>query len=465
MPFLKRTIFNKTLYFVVFVFLTLMYNFCYVSRFMNYTANIFLMCWGLILIFYDVFGKGVFLRHRLFIPFSLFLAFFAVTVLYHAKNGFLSNGLLFLITAIEFFVLCTYDLSESTKQATRSLSAVAATIVITSFPLSLGSLILFASKMQVSAYGFFYGFTDNRLYGLYTNPNPGGIIAFFSIAFSLVLLIIYRPRFKKSLIFNIIIQFSHLALTLSRGSQCALTVFSLFFVFFLALRKIKTKKLRSTIMAAAAITIAFSLLLTLILELSRSVLSYVPETVNYVERVISNQPQEDGITPVPIDRDYSNGFFSPRTNIWQVGLNIYKDNPVLGAGPYLLIEKSRKYLSLKQQSYVEHGGLHNGYLQVLVACGAVGFLSFMTILFLMIRIFSRYALNCIRRGGKLFPLFGSMMGIVFALIAYNIVESKLLLDNCIVSAVFWIISGYSIYFCLKKECKDPPLLKDDKNTY
>lgn len=451
MPFFRRVLFNRTLYYIVFTLFTLLYNFCYVSRYMNYSSNVFLVCWGLILLVYDLCGRRFCMGHCLRVPFLLFLGVFAVTILLHALDGFFDNGLLFLVTAVEFFVLSAYDFSKRRRDALHELSLIARTVIIASFPLSLGSLVLFALKMKVKAYGIIYGFVEGRLYGFYTNPNSGSMVAFFSIAFSLMLMLILKRRFRKLLLLNLAVQFLYLTLSLSRGSQAALVVFGLFFSFFLFQQKSRIKRIGRRIAAGVVAALVSVCVLALALELSKLALSYVPETVNYVEKVIVKQPAEKSISPVPIERDYSKGFFSPRSIIWKVGLDIFQESPVFGVGPYLIPVKSKPYLSPKYQQHVEIGGLHNNYLQVLVSCGVAGLLVFIVILFMMNRIYMRYLSDCLRRRHRPFALFGSMTGLTTALLVYNLVESKILLDNCMVSAIFWIISGYIICFCLQSQ--------------
>lgn len=444
----RRAVFGRTLYLCVFTLFTLLYNFCYVSRVMNYAANGVLVFWGLILLAHDLRGKRRSAGHRLLMPFLGFLAVYVVAVLINARNGFFENGYMFLLCVVEFFVLCAYDSSAEKDHVLREIKCVSLTAVAASFPLSAGSLILFAGKMKVMAYGNAYGFVHGRLYGFYTNPNSGSMAAFFSIALSLVLMLIWKKRFRKLLIANILVQFLYLALALSRGSQAALIVFALFFSFFLFMRKIRIKSVRLRIAAALSAAVVSVGALALALEVSRLGLSYIPETVSYVEKVIVKEPTP-GITPVPIERDYSKGFFSPRSTIWRAGLALFLKRPVFGVGPYSIAPMTEPYLPAKLHSHVRIGGLHNNYLQVLVSAGAAGLLAYMAILAVLNTVYIRYLIDCLRRRRLPFALFGCMTGLSAALLIYNLVESKIMLDNCMVSAMFWIFSGYALYFCLK----------------
>lgn len=463
MPSLRRAVFNRTLYLCVYTLFTLLYNFCYVSRIMNYVANGILVVWGLIFLVHDLLGKRLVSSHRLLIPFISFLAVYVISVLINVRHGFFENGYLFLLCLVEFFVLCSYDLSAAKDDVLREIKCIALTAIAASFPLSAGSLVLFAGKMKVKAYGNTYGFVQGRLYGFYTNPNSGSMVAFFSIALAIMLMIIWKGRFKKLLITNILVQFLYLALALSRGSQAALIVFGLFFSFFLSMRRLRVKDIRRRIAAGLGVAILSVTALGLALEVSRLGLSYIPETVSYVEKVIEKKPAS--IAPVPIERDYSKGFFAPRSTIWRAGLSLFLERPVFGVGYHAIPSRIKPYLSKQLQSHISIGGLHNNYLQVLVAVGAAGLLAYLFILAVLNATYVRYLLDCLRRRRFPFALFGCITGLSTALFIYNLVESKILLDNCIVSTMFWVFSGYALYFCLKgedKKAEQPEQLQDSQ---
>ena len=82
-------------------------------------------------------------------------------------------------------------------------------------------------------------------------------------------------------------------------------------------------------------------------------------------------PEESLERLATTDEEIASGDLSGRTTIWRAGLDAFEDAPILGygTGTYAVASKTGRVA-------------HNSYLSVLVETGVVGFLAFMTILFM-----------------------------------------------------------------------------------
>ncbi len=137
------------------------------------------------------------------------------------------------------------------------------------------------------------------------------------------------------------------------------------------------------------------------------------------------------------------GSAASRVVLWQAGVAMARDNPLLGVGYDQFIEQSGAYASAVSATYLEMGGslgkqqIHNDFLRVLVSFGLPALLAFLALLlgtFLnYLEAFRRARDNLIR---------GLSLGAIGALAAYTVnAATHNLMDSVF---LLWILAGLSI---------------------
>lgn len=98
---------------------------------------------------------------------------------------------------------------------------------------------------------------------------------------------------------------------------------------------------------------------------------------------------DNQITVTSFKRNRISSMFDPnhetnfeRLNMWRVGINIFKDHPIIGVGDIDLGHLYRKYKDVYLKENFGH--LHNNFMQWLVTLGVIGLV---VVIFLMIKIF------------------------------------------------------------------------------
>ena len=128
---------------------------------------------------------------------------------------------------LEFFLLYLWDAGDSFDDAKKGISAFAATLVVYVFVASVVSLCMAAigfsctdatDIMQQRNIGIVHG----RLWGIYSDPNYGSILAVVSVLLSLLLLRRKRTPLRMGfVVLNGVVQIVYAALSGSRTRACS----------------------------------------------------------------------------------------------------------------------------------------------------------------------------------------------------------------------------------------------------
>ena len=135
--------------------------------------------------------------------------------------------------------------------------------------------------------------------------------------------------------------------------------------------------------------------------------------------------------------------------IWKIGLRTVRQNLIFGVGKAELYNEMVKNWDKNSTPFgVEKGGLHNIYLETLVAFGLISFICFMVFLTIL---FYNHFKNMLkigfRSGNSIWFLFGlAVLTMLVYIAANNMVESKMLYQVRLSSHIFGLYVGYSIYF-------------------
>lgn len=247
----------------------------------------------------------------------------------------------------------------------------------------IGSLFLFFIKYSYTAplskiyYGLRLGIVQNRLYGLFVEPN------FASNLSVIVCVLMFKRIFSKVphlhnawYIIGIVLQFFYIVLSGSRSAlldAAAIGFIAVFLIFYGqnarqgALKQWGTGILSGLIAVVLLIGANYAVKLTLPHLV-------VPTRIAFIDDLAKGKADKPGDANVSLERedittngDSSNG----RVSLWKSAIEIFKTSPIYGSSANNWIEHARHAVP---NSYISRHGQtpHNFILLTLVATGLLG---------------------------------------------------------------------------------------------
>ncbi len=419
--------------------------------------NVLLLLWGGIYFIYDFFNKKTCLnsRHKIFL--IIYMIIFAISIIVNFKNNPMDNIKTFVYTGFFLFVLYSYDSKgNSVKNASNELININNIVIFISSITGLIALFMFISLIQFTYNDITQGFVYPKspaLWGLYVNPNSGGMVATLSIILTVSNIYLYKHSSKRILskftfsyyIFNIIIQWLYLVLCNSRGATLSLLSAILFITFYKSYNKFNLRfKVFKSVIFALLISFVVAIGYTTLNTLSKTTLAYIPQ---YVEKISSNSninsDSEEDIE-ITLDREIQSGHISTgRAEIWSYGLNTLKLSPLFGHGPGNIGLAKQQLYPNDTSKYVTTNNMHNGYIQILLANGILGLATFSIFIILIAKdslkvIFIRKSYIDLDERN----LTVLILAPILAIAVNGMFENVILLTQSYITTLLWIYMGY-----------------------
>ena len=369
----------------------------------------------------------------------MFLAINIVTILVNGLANLKSNIAVLLCNVILLFLVYPSSFHDASSKTIRRLNFI---IVVMGLVIALPSLAKGLLLMNDEWLGYWQGldFGHGRLWGISTNPNGLALLGFAAMVAGLINILdkSAKTRWKVFYILSIAVEFAIIALSDARSAKVALIVFILLSCFLIAIPIMRRKGTNK----AASIVIAC--VLGLVLAGATYTMIGVVQILfgNMVSIVNPGQTMtnEDGN---PILGRSNNDIIaegnetSGRVEIWANGLEIVQANPILGVGKASIYDE---YALVEPDNPREN--LHNGYLQLLVSNGILGFV---VILLFFVRLFvsslpaiKHAAIETNVKNRELALILSMLM----AMFVINLVESELLYSASYFHIVFWSYIGF-----------------------
>ncbi|MBQ8606250.1 MAG: O-antigen ligase family protein [Clostridia bacterium] len=405
------------------------------------------------------------------------------------------------IGKLAFFALCILVLYSQFKSGmddykkTLLISTRAMSVVITlAMLLSLVMFFnLYTGKITGRAGADMYlGVAQNRLYGVFSSANVGGMYALILIWCAIVSLYnLKKTKLHVAIatvnVIQIVISLAYISLSLSRGTYLSGIVM---LVTFMAFRKPFKKELTLKLWKQAVIRFVSTLLVTLLVVSSIPVIHdaccKISELVVASEKEEKEEKEETEETDKKtdtnkkpnkktdkdkvLDKLYSghegrvekdkSDITNKRKDIWLTHLSLMKGkNLLFGVNEPLIYYNTNLANGVKfthnDKIYIEwaSGNMHNGYLQILVHCGIfalAAMLAFLVLSFVKTITFtSKTVRGKIAPDSDLYKLFSLCIPMVTAILSNNIVETNFVLMGAnFFQAVFWFAAG-ALVFCFK----------------
>lgn len=252
-----------------------------------------------------------------------------------------------------------------------------------------------------------FGFTDDfinakGILSIMTNTNSYALICVISLMVSVILLTMknngkYKVYF---LYFNILLQGYCLVLTASRTAMLMLLTFVGFY--FLIFFKHKYKK--RILLGLAIISFTFIVMIAV---------GIIPKDIAIINKFTSG--------------DISSG----RSELWKAGIDGFLQNPVFGVGIRNSLTTIGQYLGVENNTL----GVHNGYIAVLLANGAIVFVAILSVIGFYIFDSIRYNKNK-KHGVVCVEL---MICSILAMLVGNVTESILFGDFNFPILMIWVM--------------------------
>lgn len=449
---------------------------------------VFFAAWGFAICVktYLFSGKNPYLAKNM--PVLLvFLAFCFASMLVNFNYGGVSP-----IGKLAFFALCILLLysqygadADSYKKTLVCITRLVSVVITLSM---LVSLIMFAHLYTAEIVGrsgatTYVGVAQNRLFGVFSSPNVGGMYALILIWCAVVNIYTFKKSklyaaFVTLSIFQILISVTYISLSLSRGTYLAGLVM---LVSFLLLRKPFKKELSIKFWQTCALRIVSAALVTVLTVSAVPLIhdGYCSLTKSVVMSECEKQQDEQKKTE---KLEVLNKLFSghegrvenaanvdvtnKRKDIWLTHLSLVANKNILfGVNePLVYYNKNTEngvIFSENTKKFVEwaSGNMHNGYLQILVHCGVFAFASMLVFLILAVIGTISFLIKCAKNkdlaDGKLYTLFSLAMPMVLAVLSNNVVETNFVLMGAnFFQAVFWFVAGICVFCFIKSKEKN-----------
>lgn len=415
--------------------------------------------WGIFLIAWDFFTK-----RRMFKTvnwgFPLLLIFcYAITILVNIRYDLYMNIKHIIYLSLDVLILYGRNRNLSKEKLLSLLKKINNIIIVFSFVADIASILMFVFKFQKFFYiGDMYyrqGFLENRLFGVYTSPNVGALMAIVSFGAMMLNALIKngeKIKFNWFYICNSVVQVILFSLTLSKGGLLTAIAFEVLFVIVYVFPKIMKKGMFKSIVASVLLIAVLVGGSNFAIKGIRYVMSYIPNIV--VNTISSNEDddQADSENKVVFERiesgdDMSNGRFT----IWSGSLKLFKQSPLFGFGDLKVDEDQKVKFDISELNdseqdwlYKHQGNLHNIYVQVLVLSGVVGFAALMAFAISIVKKLGLALING-RKDTQLYNIIAVLFVILGVFAANGMVESHLIfrMQN-VFCTIFWAFAGIAV---------------------
>lgn len=413
---------------------------------------------------------------------AVFGILYGVTLLSVGGEGF-SDGLKSLLyMALAVYLFAGYDRNRPPERVRWDMILLGRTFLAVTLVYSVLCLLTFFFGWNIM-YGEngqvgYLGVWEGRLWGLY-NANTGGALNAVSM---LMLLFLLRGDPKGWKIFDGVSLFLHFLCLMLSGSRTSWYAFLIvlgvgFFRFFWETlpERFRGGLLRRFCLTAALLAVCFLLgrgLQAGVSPLAGSLAGMLPtvsgagletetETAEGTEAGMAGAGEgapepdtwaetgaeaEETAEP-PVDR--GGGLLTGRPILWRAGWDTFRESPLLGVSHEELIQRAESHLSDPSWTPdLQAGGLHNGYLTVLVSSGILGAAA---LLWWLVGFLGRTVRGLGFRNRRSTPayafclLFLGLMGIM------ELFESRIFYQVNIFMVLFWMVCGYAEYWAERRE--------------
>ena len=406
----------------------------------------------------------------------LFCLSFLLSTFMNRQYGMTDNLKWILWTGLQFFALYVCDVERDTEKYRKEFNVIAHLMIIGTVIAAAASLIMLAqsySQFLTTAEGEFIvtGFTWDRLWGVYTDPNYGAVFSVIGVVLSVYFLIRQKGIKKVLYIITAILDFGYIVYSDSRTGEIAFILCTGCFLYFYLIRRKNNREERKH----GSFRYVKSILIVLCIMAVAVGGDYFLKTENikYQTEVAQKVAQEaaqknaknigeskkstvtgkksSGQTKVQtarqqnIEKDATNGRFS----LWKSAIEVWETSPVYGAGystfvPYAKEHVPNTYAVNNEQG--DYTSMHNAFFNTLAFQGGIGFVLFILI---TARIIQYVLLPVIRKKDENALYLITMLAATGAVVISMLFLLDGIYTNSPSACILWMFSGYLVQYTYK----------------
>lgn len=420
--------------------------------------------------------------------FPLLAGMIAVCLVTQVLN--FSYGGFDVIIKLCFFALCLFILyAQYSADAKEYLSVIRKSAFV------LGIVILCAMIASMAMFIFLYsgtivgrsgatirvGFTENRLFGVFSSPNVGGLFAIILCWVSIITIRLRGEKFRKTLlalsIVQIVFAVLYISVALSRGTYLSGAV-GILACFILRSPSKSEEKLdgKKQVLVKVLSVILIIPICYAAIEVSNTV------SCSVMERIVSarlNSYSEEKRVEIESDMAKVQEGFDARVEAGREDIDIsnkrfriWKDHVSLLKGKRLLlgVNQPQQYVKDQQEqgkefvpsvvttvNIIARGNMHNGFLQMLVNCGGVAFALLMGFIGLCVVLVIKFMINNVFKKERKcdkdsYLIFEICLPMVLTILSNNVFETNFVLMGAnFFQALFWFTAGACVFVMSKKK--------------
>lgn len=315
-----------------------------------------------------------------------FLCSEAISIVANFKYGVSQNISHFIIFAFIIFLIYANDINRKSNDVWDDLVKLGKThIAIMDISVIASFVMLFLNygkTIEIEDYKIKIGFVENRLWGVFRDPNHAAIFMIIAILFSIYAVYYAKnKRVKAYYIISDILMMIYIAFSDSRTARYALLGSSIFLVYVICwkffFKKIKFEVLRQIFIVAIALIVgivAYQAPDFITDTYNKAIISYE----SYHSSQVEGEPDGDegGNNSLVVYRTYdlSKDPLNKRSEIWKNGFELIKEKPIFGTTffnikSFLRTEMPSSYIIQPEHTFSH---FHNEIINVFASQGFVG---------------------------------------------------------------------------------------------
>lgn len=440
----------KTIYMVLFLFVLIgrfVSLYWVIPHIFDTVAFMGLVCCAGFFVLFDLFGKKKIFELPNIIFLLLFFISCSVSCLIYIRYGWADNLKSLMSIAMSLFFLYPYSLVVGKEEFERTVILLQKITIISWMFFSLISIYTFVIQYSKIFYihgtRILLGCIENRLFGIFSDPNYASVISIITMIFSVAILN-YKGQGKLIRIVsvaNIFVQFIYLVLGASRTGEVCL-LFVLLISSFVYSYRLNNKNSFWVLILRIILSLCVCLVVHFAIDFSRMLLSYIPSLFIHAPSSISGTGM--GLYQVSMERPdvaESSDISNLRFRIWGSAMDIFKTTWLFGASPRNALKYAKDVLPnafIAQRGY----DAHNFYVATVFYTGVSGAL-FLGIFFIKsaFEVVRYYIVNKFQVSD---PIFNSLTFCIICTAVSGMFLSEILFITTVGSFFFWLFSGYVI---------------------
>ena len=434
----------------------------------------FIILWAIVLIYFYYFSNRRILKIKYHRWIILFICSNILTCFLHIDSNFFMNLVMVIHIVICVFIFYGMHTENNRKRIHKEIFYFCKIIVYVTTILAVAGILLALFNIKGEYINELFMdkpyklvIYENRLTGLYTNPNLLAFSAFIAIVACHIL---SKKNFlkhcsmpkisKKLLIICVVVNFISLLLSDSNGSLLILGLYVAFNIFYKLFRWHQNISIKDLLIRSTKFTLSIACIFLLLFssrDLTQLVFSVSSSLIagnhHYLVEDDDDKKSENNDKKQPSDNkttfNHENkNIDSGRFRLLQESSVFISNHPLFGIGKENIVPYGDAYI----KGGLHFSDFHNGYLTIIVSSGIVGFIMFIAFALKICRHISKSLF--LERRDLSYTVFPLIFAFLCAYCVYATIEKALVYEQSFMVVMFWYFLGYATMFIKKYDHLD-----------